>query len=195
MKKALAILLIAAAAAVLSSCGYMYTPSSSNASSAASSSAASSLLPESSEEPKEPEYLAVGDACTVGDWEITISSVAMQERVDTSATLYYEADEGNQYIVVGMTLTNNGTKADTAFPMISFGNSLDATLYYQDEYEYSQKYLISLDEDLHDKSVAPLSTASGVLVFSVPDAVATSSDPLILQIDEGLMKSAEYQIK
>lgn len=147
MKKSLAILLIAAAAAVLSSCGYMYTPSSSKASSAASSSAASkaasSLAPESSEEPKEPEYLAVGDACIVGDWEITISSVAVQERVDTSTTLYYEADEGNQYIV----------------------------------------------------SVAPLSTASGVLVFSVPDAVATSSDPLILRIDEGLLKSAKYQIK
>ena len=128
------------------------------------------------------------------DWNVTVTDVSFETQIDVSYG-HYNADKGNQYVIVGLSIVNNGSREDTIFPYFSLGSALSAKIYYQDEYEYTPDNFISLDEDLHGETIAPLATASGVIVFELPETVINGTDPLILKIYEGSLAYAKYKIK
>lgn len=201
MKKKCLIAILAAACVLMSSCALMLSPP--RTSSSSSSEAASQVVSEASpsgetssvvsEEPA-PSALAVGDSCTIGDFEITVSEFKIQKQIENTYG-YFEADEGNQYLVVSFSATNNGKQANTLFPSFSLGDDLSATILYGDGYEYPPTSLLGYDDDLHDEVVNPLSSATGILAFELPDTVVDGTDPLTLQISAGSSSSAEYQLR
>lgn len=201
MKKKCLIAILAAACVLMSSCALMLSPP--RTSSSSSSEAASQVVSEASpsgetssvvsEEPA-PSALAVGDSCTIGDFEITVSEFKIQRQIENTYG-YFEADEGNQYLVVSFSATNNGKQAGTLFPSFSLGDDPSATILYGDGYEYSPTGLLGYDDDLHDEVVNPLSSVTGILAFELPDAVVNGTDPLTLQISAGSSSSAEYQLR
>jgi predicted nucleic acid-binding protein len=83
-----------------------------------------------------------------------------------------------------MSVTNSGTSADIFLPSVYTSANVRAKIIYG-EYEYSATNLLVVSSDLHDETINPLVTISGVIAFNIPDSVADSTDPLVLMLEEG----------
>ncbi|GAA0135244.1 hypothetical protein YSY43_20840 [Paenibacillus sp. YSY-4.3] len=136
---------------------------------------------EPTKEPEEPKEVAykVGDKFKLGDWEVVLDSFEFNQKVSDE---YFSssADEGNKFLILNYTVTNEGTQADNFTSMIG---GVDMKAIFQDKYEY--RYTITMiDKDLSKESIKPLSSKTGFVVMEVPDTVATSEDSLILKLEE-----------
>lgn len=132
-----------------------------------------------------PNSLSIGDNTILDHWEISVTDFYYTDRIETSPYTAFAPDPGNQYAVVAARITNNGTESDTFLPAISTSFDVRATVYYANTYEYSPSFLLGVSEDLHDSSLNPLTSKDGIIVFSVPDAVANSDDPLSVSFSAG----------
>lgn len=133
---------------------------------------------EPAKEPEEAVY-KVGDKFNLGDWEVVLDSFEFNQKVSDT---YFSssADEGNKFLVLNYTVTNEGTEADK-FTAMSRGVGMKAI--FKDKYEY--KYTITMiDQDLSNESIKPLASKSGFVVMEVPDTVAESPDSLILKLEK-----------
>ena len=129
--------------------------------------------------------LTIGDSATLGDWEISVSDFYFTERIDDSSFSYFQADDGNQYAVVGAKIVNNGKEADTFLPLIGFDDDVSATLYYIGEYKYTPTSLLGLGKDLSSQTVNPLASKEGIIVFSVPGSIANDDSTFSLTLSLG----------
>ncbi|WP_270167644.1 DUF4352 domain-containing protein [Paenibacillus sp. SYP-B4298] len=141
---------------------------------------------EPTEKPAEPEEAVykVGDKFNLGDWEVVLDSFEFDQKVSDT---YFSssADEGNKFLVLNFTVTNEGTTADK-FTAMAGGVGMKAI--FKDKYEY--KYTITMiDQDLSNESIKPLSSKSGFVVMEVPDTVAESQDSLILRLEKNKDKA------
>lgn len=77
----------------------------------------------------------IGSAITQGDWTLTINSVSLDATAAMAdANLFNQpAPEGSTFIMINVTATYNGTKADGDYPFISVeyvtagGNTINST--------------------------------------------------------------------
>lgn len=130
------------------------------------------------EAPKEVTY-KTGDKFKLGDWEVVLDSFEFNQKVSDDY-LSSSADEGNKFLILNYTVTNEGTEVDNFTSMIG---GVDMKAIFQDKYEY--KYTITMiDKDLSNESIKPLSSKTGFVVMEVPDTVATSEDSLILKLED-----------
>lgn len=136
-------------------------------------------------EQSENTNLAIGETATLGDWEISVTDFSFTTKIDVNQYLYFTPDEGNQYAIVSLSVTNNAKESDTFLPSFSTTSDVHAKICYGDGYEYSSSYLIGYDKDLHDSSMNPLTSKEGVIIFPVPDLVANSEDELLLILSQG----------
>lgn len=128
------------------------------------------------EEPKEVVY-KVGDKFNLGNWEVVLDSFEFNQKV-SDKYLSSSADEGNKFLILNYTVTNEGTEADKFTSMIG---GVEMKAIFKEKYEY--KYSITMiDKDLSKESVKPLSSKTGFVVMEVPDTVAESEDGLILKL-------------
>ena len=130
----------------------------------------------------ENSNFTLNEASTLGDWEITVTGMEIVNSIQSSQYTEFRPDEGNKYIRVFVTISNNGKSADTFLPSYGIGDDIYTRLYFGDGYEFSSTNLLGYDSDLHDKHLNPLSSASGEIVFTVSDSVADSSDELIFSL-------------
>lgn len=147
-------------------------------------------LPQSSESPSSApasgtNSLSIGDSATLGNWEISVTDFYYADKIETSPYTYFHPDEGNQYAVVTAQVTNNGTQMDTFLPSINIGDDVWANLYYANKYEYSSSVLLGVDKDLHNASINPLISKTGIIAFSVPNVVVNSNDSLSVTFSAG----------
>lgn len=172
MKKALIILLLTSL--FLTSCGTPQQGSAQPPDPAQTSEAAPTpeQTPEPTPEPTAEPYNQVGDTVMLGDWEITLSGCEITEKVSVNQYLSFKADDGNKYVIVTLTVKNTATTADSFLPSFSMGNDVSAKLLYQGEYEFSASNLLGHSDELHDKTLNPLSTAEGLIAFEVADEAA-----------------------
>ena len=183
MKKVIAIML--AAMVCLTSCA---ASDGGNASTPGQGTGTSTSTPAPTAEPT-PEPTPVpnnkaGDTVTLGDWEITLVGCEITEKIQSGAYSSFKADDGNRYVVVRLTIKNTGTTAGRFLPMVSMGSSVRAKLLYQGEYEFSATNLLGHSEELHDKSLNPLSSAEGVIAFQIAEDAAVA-DELMLVLSAG----------
>lgn len=136
--------------------------------------------PEPEPEPEAELTYAPGDKFVVGDWEITLDSFEFNQKVSDD---YFSssADEGNKFLVLHFSLTNNGKEAENFANMFG-GISLKAI--YKGDYEYGAT-MTMINGDLHGDSVKPLATKKGFIVFETPDQVADSTESLQVLIKDG----------
>ena len=114
-------------------------------------------------------------------WEITVNSIEAVDRVERNS-YYYDAGEGNKYIVANISAKNIGKRA---YPFLERVGAI--RIYYDDTYEYTSIPLSGYfnlvwrahPEDLHDRSITPLETATGIIAFRIPDEIADK--PLVLR--------------
>ena len=152
-----------------------------------------SLVDEVAEEPKDveedaqeegAEALEMGSEAELGDWTISVSGFEFTDRIDNTYS-YFEPGDGNKYAVVSVSVANNGTEADSFLPSFGFGDDVGAKILYDWQYQYSATQLLGYDEDLHDEFLNPLSSATGVIIFEMPEVVASGSEPLQIIFDAG----------
>ncbi|MNW37922.1 Telomeric repeat-binding factor 2 [compost metagenome] len=141
---------------------------------------------EPAKEPEEPKEVVnkVGDKFNLGDWEVVLNSFEFNQKVSDE---YFSssADEGNKFLILNYTVTNQGTEADNFTSMIG---GVEMKALFQDKYEYT--YTITMiDKDLSKESIKPLSSKTGFVVMEVPDTVAKSEDGLILKLAKDKAKA------
>lgn len=138
--------------------------------------------PPPSEEPTPVENL-VGDTAELGDWSITLEAFEFLDRIDSSFNTYAAPDEGCRFGVVSLSVKNNATRTASFLPTFSTSSSVRAKIMCG-EYEFSATNLLAHSEDLHDETLNPLVTLSGIIAFNIPESVAGGADPLMLVLTE-----------
>lgn len=128
--------------------------------------------------------IQMGEADTLGDWSVTASTT---QTVDSIPDGYgtFSPDAGNKYLVISISVTNNGKTADTFLPSFGMGDDVQAKLLYGDGYEFSATQLLGYSKSLHDQTLNPLSTKEGDIAFEIPDSVASATDEIVLQLKAG----------
>lgn len=136
---------------------------------------------------------SVGESAELDSWSISVTGFEFLTRIDDGYG-YFEPGEGNQFGVVSVSVTNNGTEADSFLPSFGFGDDVVAKIMYDGQYEYSATQLLAYDADLHDEFLNPLSSASGVIVFELPDTVVNGTESLTIAFTSG-SNSTEFTLR
>lgn len=188
MRTKFGLILMICAFLVISACGNNTTSSDSPRQNEQSVDAAGETVKEepskeaatepTKEEPKEVSNKP-GEKFTLGDWEVVLDSFEFDQKV--SADMFSSsADEGNKFLILNYTVTNNGKEAKD-FTSIIGGVSMKAI--FKEEYEYN--YTVTMiDGDLGTGSIKPLATKSGFVVIEVPDSVADSKESLVVKLED-----------
>ena len=81
---------------------------------------------------------AVKSMAGMGNWEVVLDSFEFNQKVSDT---YFSssADEGNKFLVLNYTVTNEGTEADNFTSMIG---GVEMKAIFKDKYEY--KYTITM---------------------------------------------------
>lgn len=163
---------------------------------AAQSTPASAETPVPTETPApEQPVLSVGEKSSVGDWKINVKKASAKQKIKNGSYRYFEPGKGNSFLVISMSAENKGSKAATFLPRFGTKDkAVVATLYYQNEYEYSATELIGYDKDLTTKSIQPLTKENGIIVFEVPKKTVKSKKDLTLKFSVG-DESITYSLK
>ena len=182
-----------------SSCSVVLKPHSSSNSSSDGNSSTTSGNGNSSGKEEETLY-NIGDTISIDDWEITVNSVEVTDKISNKTygaiETYFSPDEGNKYVVFNMTVKNISTDSSTFLPYVSL-DGIRVKIEYGN-YEFSASNLMGYDDDLHSTSLNPLSTATGIVAFDiVEDVVKNNLDDLKLVIytksERCLFRMAEEQ--
>ena len=137
------------------------------------------------------DTIQIGEAGVLGDWGITASDAQYLDSIPDGYGSF-SPDDGNKYLVVSISVTNNGKSASNFLPSFGMNNDVRAKILYGDGYEFSTTQLLGYSRNLHNESLNPLSTKEGDVVFEIPNNIADSSEELILCFSAG---NSELNIK
>ena len=74
--------------------------------------------------PKNSSQHQIGGTAALGDWEITVSSYEIVDKVNADyGTLYYQPEEGSKYLLVHLTTTNTGDNISNFLPYYGIGGN------------------------------------------------------------------------
>ena len=149
-----------------------------------------------SDQKEAPEGLiGCNEEVEIGDWIATMTGYSFEDEW-SDGFLTYSAGDGNKYLLVDLTVTNNGTKADTfVTKYYAYDGDIEAKIYYQDKYEYTiNNFMGSVGDDLSSLSIKPLETKEGSLIFKVPDAVASEDGSVTMELTRN-KDTYNFQIK
>mgnify|MGYP004472648849 CR=1 FL=1 len=123
----------------------------------------------------------------IGDWTATMTSYEFNEKFEDPSDPWggsFTADSGSKFLKVGLTVTNNGTQANTFVEnWYPSANDIQATVFYMDKYEFEPgNFIDTMDIDLTNASIKPLETREGYVVFKVSDAVVDSDESLTMEL-------------
>lgn len=121
-----------------------------------------------------------GEKFTLEDWEIVLDSFEFNEKV-SDGMFSSSADEGNKFLVLNYTVTNNGKEAKDFTAMFG-GVKMKAVFKGEYEYDYT---ITMIDGDMSSGSIKPLASKTGFVVMEVPDSVAESDESLIVKLEQG----------
>lgn len=184
MKRICTAILSAALLLALAACGS--TPPDNSGSEEPGGSQPQNQTQEPVETPPEtPEVTtyAVGDEAELNDWGISLTEFEFTDRIDGDYNIYVSPDEGCKLAVAHLSVTNNATEAASFLPTFSMNDDVRARI-MSGEYEFQATNLLAITEDLHDETLNPLVTVSGIIAFNIPDSIVDGTEPLVLVLEE-----------
>lgn len=188
MKKTKLIVVTAAVSCVLMACAESSTPTTTTSASteAVTESIAETTAEESTDVEKETasETVPMGQTAPLNNWNITVSNMKILESIDDGYGSFIP-DEGNKYLLVTATAENTGKEADTFLPSFGLNDDVSAKVLYGDGYEFSLTQLLGYSKDLINSTINPLSSKEGDIAFELPNSVADSTEPLIIEFSSG----------
>lgn len=130
------------------------------------------------------EVVAMGQTTSLKNWNITVTNMQMLESIEDGYGSF-NPDDGNKYMLVTITAENTGKEADTFLPSFGMNEDVSAKVLYGDGYEFSLTQLLGYSKDLINSTINPLSSKEGNIAFELPDSVADSTEPLIIEFSAG----------
>lgn len=127
-----------------------------------------------------------GQAVIFGGWEITYHSARIVSEFE-SGMYVYSADEGEQFVIAKLTVTNRGLERDTFLPMVYYVNE-DPFVQIADsarEKRYDCVDVLMYSPCLNNTTLDVGASKEGELIFKIPDALARSGEPLYLAVSLG----------
>ncbi|WMI82030.1 DUF4352 domain-containing protein [Anaerotignum sp. MB30-C6] len=142
-------------------------------------------LAESIEEDKKKQdaIYKVGETAVLDNWEITLNTTSFEQSVEDSF-FSSSADEGNKFLVLNLSVKNNGTTAEHFTYLI---DGVNVKAYYNEKYEYNS-VLTSIDGDLSSSSVEPLASSEGFVVIEMPDSVVEAPESIVVEMKQNMEK-------
>lgn len=141
----------------------------------------------SNDENKSKKY-SVGDTATINDFEITVDSIEVTDKIDSGNYTYFSPkDEGSKYLVVNATVKNIASESQEFLPVVITNNDVSVKIQYND-YEFNSSNLLGFSDDLHMTSLNPLSSKTGVIAFEIADEALESIDEFELVFSSGKEK-------
>lgn len=186
MKKTFFAILLASLVLVSgAACTATGEPSSSSSPSSSSNELAEATpdpTPEVTPEPtpEAQEVFSTGSEIALGDWAITVTGMDFAPTIPNGDYMEFTPEEGNQFLVVHISITNNGKESDTFLPSFSINGDVTTRVLYGDGYEFSSTSLLGYDKEMHDSALNPLSSKEGDIAFDVPQTLVDSTDPLFV---------------
>lgn len=189
MKKTKLIMATAAISCAPVACAENSTPTATTSSSTetvAESIVETTVAEESTEAEEEiaPETVAMGQTAPLNNWNITVSNMQILESIDDGYGSFVP-EEGNKYLLVTVTAENTGKEADTFLPSFGLNDDVSTKVLYGDGYEFSLTQLLGYSKDLINSTINPLSSKEGDIAFELPNSVADSTEPLIIEFSAG----------
>lgn len=141
-------------------------------------------------EASEKQAIAIATPTNTAKFEILVNGSSVTDRIENGSYLYFEADAGNEYVVVNVTLKNISDKMETF-------NTGDFKLLSDDgSVQYSPSNLITASKEMIPiaDSLNPGTEKQGNIVFELPSGVDTSSLKLKYN-DSWSLDSNEYFFK
>lgn len=125
------------------------------------------------------ETIPLGESAKIGEWTVTVNNMQI---LDTVPDTYgqFSPDEGNKYLLITMTASNEGKKAESFISTFPMDDEISAKVLFGDGYEFSQTNLLGYTKSIVGSTVNPLSSKEGNIAFEIPESVSTSEDPLNL---------------
>jgi len=157
------------------------TPNADNGDSENQTQPAAATTEVEEEDELETITLGVGDTATINNWEVTLDSFEFVDRILTSGTWGYTAQEGNTYLRATVTATNMDSGPRTFLSSFSSGRDVRTDVIYNDNFTFTITRLITYRECLVDRATNPLAPATGSIVFSVADRAVESDESLALR--------------
>ena len=143
---------------------------------------AATAAPTSTPGPKETS-LALGKKGTVNDWKICAKKAAVKTKINNGSYTQYKPGKGKSFVVVSLSVRNNGKKGEQFLPRLGFENKMiSATLIYQDKDEYAPTQLLGYSKDLVTASIKSKTTKNGTIAFEVPKKTAKNLKKIKLKI-------------
>jgi hypothetical protein len=130
------------------------------------------------------QTIPMGQATKMGEWNITVNNMQIVENIPDGYGKF-TPDAGNKYLLVTMSVSNEGKQANSFLPSFSMGDNIDAKIVYGDGYEFTKTNLLGYSKSLLDSTINPLSSKDGDIAFVIPDSVASATDPIVLEISNG----------
>lgn len=132
--------------------------------------------------PKETS-LALGKKGTVGDWEICVKKASAKTKINNGKYQQFKPGKGKSFVVVSLSVQNNGEKAEQFLPRIGYENKMiSATIIYQDKDEYAPTELLAYSKDLVTETIKSKAKKSGIITFEVPKKAAKKMKNMKLKI-------------
>ena len=122
------------------------------------------------------EDIPLNTMVTIGNWDAKVTGLEFSPTYDAGFGSY-SASEGEKYAIVHMSVTNNGTTAETFLTNQSFsGDGIKSKLFYQEKYEFGCANFLTADNDLNTAYIEPLAVKNGDVIFAVSDTIEESPE-------------------
>lgn len=121
----------------------------------------------------------IGDTAILNDWEVTLESAPFEKSVSTEY-LSSSASDGNQFLVLNVSVKNNGTESRYFTAMLG---GVNIKAYYNQKYEYKIT-LTMIDGDMALEQIQPLATAKGFIVIEMPETVIDATESIVVKMKE-----------
>ena len=119
----------------------------------------------------------------IGTWEVSFINANFQKSISSGFLTEFKAEEGSQFLVIKLKVTNKGKKMNTFLPAFSVGDDVNVKVFH-DEYTFSASNLIGLSNDLHYTYLNPLESKEGIIAFSIPEDIIQKGN-LVFVITSG----------
>lgn len=139
---------------------------------------------ETTEAAAEVIVMAMNEPATLQHWDFTVTDVQIVDKISESEYLAFTPNEGNKFLLVTASVTNNSEEADTFLPSYGTTNDVMAKLYCGDS-EILLTNLLGYDNKLLSVQIEPQTTKTGDLTFEIPDSVADGEEEILLNFKAG----------
>ena len=119
----------------------------------------------------------------IGNWSITVKTAEETGRI-TSGSMYFDPDEGKEFVRIDVDIANQGTEEESFLPMVIMSDELMIELATSSGHKYTPVDLLG-GGDLTGARLEAGETKSGFIVFHVSQNLLDTEEHALLLMTIG----------